>query len=392
MTGVPTSERLDAPPVEQPSQRHRRAAALIAIAIIVIASASAAYLRSTAPKPPAPARVVPSTISPLFSTADPVNFDFATMSSGWAVLSLAPSGGGPFEVFHTIDGAQHWHLQVQGQGTFSGTIPLAVRLLDDTHGFMVVGGPGKLLYRTTDGGATWDPVGLPPSPRIDSIGFSDPTHGLLLTGPISTRPQPLNLYATVDAGNSWQLLPDPPADAYNLSVRGPTEAWLGSLGPGTPHLYASSDGGRNWRRYELPAPSTGSWDTTANLFQIVGEVLPDAGVVVSVLCECTQSGPFYFTSFDGGLSWSNVLVPKGSIAYQDAVDWWAINRMILFKSRDAGRTWAQASNRLPDWQYVPEVLDSMHAWALLILPTGFGLGVTNDGGLHWTLAPVPQAT
>jgi photosystem II stability/assembly factor-like uncharacterized protein len=376
--------------VEQASRPHRRAAALIALAVIVMASASAAYLHSTAPKSPPPARAVASAISPPFSTSDPVNFNFATQSSGWAVLSVAPSGGGQFQVFRTIDGAQHWQLQLQGQGTFSGVIPLSVRLLDDTNGFMAIGGPGKQLYRTTDGGAHWASVSLPPSPRVDSAGFSDPTHGLLLTGPVSTRPQPLNLYATVDAGRTWQLLPDPPVDAYNLSVA-TTETWLGSLGQGPPHVYRSSDGGQSWRTLDLPAPSTGSWDTTANLFQVVGEALPDAGVVVSVLCECTRSGPFYFTSFDGGTSWANVPVPQGNIAYQDALHWWAINGTVLLKSPDAGRTWAQVSDRLPNWRYVTQVLDTKHAWALLILPTGFGLGSTNDGGLHWTLAAVPQA-
>lgn len=39
---------------------------------------------------------------------------------------------------------------------------------------------------------------------------------------------------------------------------------------------------------------------------------------------------------------------------------------------------------------VPGVLDSRHAWASIFVMGGYGLVLTNDGGLHWALASVPQ--
>jgi photosystem II stability/assembly factor-like uncharacterized protein len=71
----------------------------------------------------------------------------------------------------------------------------------------------------------------------------------------------------------------------------------------------------------------------------------------------------------------------------------------LSKSADAGQTWSQVTNALPDWLYRTElhVLDATHAWvtfsvpASLSAPGGNGLAFTDDGGLHWTQAQVPQS-
>jgi hypothetical protein len=115
-------------------------------------------------------------------------------------------------------------------------------------------------------------------------------------------------------------------------------------------------------------------------------------VIMSVLCACAPSGLLDFTSFDGGLTWRYVQPQTGNVAYQDAVHWWEIDGTILLKSSDAGQTWAQITDKLPDWHYLPHILDSNHAWADLATADGGGLGLTNDGGLHWTRGVVPQAT
>jgi photosystem II stability/assembly factor-like uncharacterized protein len=372
--------------------RHRRAAALIVIAVLAIASASAAYLHSSPPQERKP--VLAPAISPLLVTSYEISYDFATPLLGWAAMSLvAPSSnGGRFEVFHTIDGAKHWEPQFQSQCNFSGLVPFMVQLFGKVYGFMAVGSPIQQLYRTIDGGSHWDLLSLPASSRIDSVAFDDPSNGWLLAARVSTRNSVLILYATGDAGSSWHRLPDPPRDANKLSFRGPTEAWLGSVGPGRPHVYTSGDAGASWQRHDLPTPSGGSWDASAGPFQVAGELLPVAGVMMSALCVCDQPGPFDFTSFDGGLTWRYVRPEKGNVAFQDSVHWWEIDRRVLLKSRDAGQTWAEITDKLPDWHYLPHVLDSNHAWADLATADGGGLGLTNDGGLHWTRGAVPQAT
>jgi photosystem II stability/assembly factor-like uncharacterized protein len=62
----------------------------------------------------------------------------------------------------------------------------------------------------------------------------------------------------------------------------------------------------------------------------------------------------------------------------------------LFKSADAGRSWRQAATIQPGLQFSEAgILDSTHAWASMFAVGGYGLALTHDGGLHWTLARVP---
>jgi photosystem II stability/assembly factor-like uncharacterized protein len=90
-----------------------------------------------------------------------------------------------------------------------------------------------------------------------------------------------------------------------------------------------------------------------------------------------------------GVTWR---LHPATLHYQDASHWWAVKDTALFKSADAGQTWKQITNTLPSWQFVLHVLDAKHAWAELSVVGGFGLGLTDDGGLHWRPANVPSVT
>jgi photosystem II stability/assembly factor-like uncharacterized protein len=110
--------------------------------------------------------------------------------------------------------------------------------------------------------------------------------------------------------------------------------------------------------------------------------------------------PFTVTSLDRGASWREVRLPAGSLGYEDSFHWWAMGGTGLFKSADAGQTWSQVSDTLPDWLYRPQlyIIDSKHAWASMSVPTslsplgGNSLAFTDDGGLHWTRTQVPHET
>jgi len=352
---------------------------LIALAIVVIAAAGFASLRSAlTPKPPA----VPTSVDPRQVSAKPVDYYFITPSMGWASLITAgpSSEAGQFRVFRTTEGAQHWQQQLvlEGQGNpgfGSGSYaPISVQMFGKT-GFMTIGGPVAHLYRTLDGGAHWDSVGLPDSPRIDSVALSDPSYGWLLALPVSPRTGALILYLTSNGGDSWQRLADPPVDAAGLGFRQPTEAWLGAYGPGPPHVYTSSNAGQSWLRHDLPAPAGGSWTPdpffpgpTTRI-----QLLPKAGAIAHVeVIKCASAGSatcpsataeaFLFTSRDGGITWKQIPSPPGRVTFQDSTHWWATSINALFKSADAGHSWKQVATISPDRQFsVPGILDSTHA-------------------------------
>ncbi len=352
-----------------------------ALALIGIAAAGFAYLRANATLPSEQTNGVPSTNPLQVTTNQTIRYDFVTPSEGWAAENeLGPSdGAGQFRVFRTVDAARHWTLQLVGPSSYPGFTQLSVQFFDQKQGFMEVGLPVE-LYRTDDGGAHWQTVALPTTP-MDVITFSDLNHGWSLTAPNG-------LYATVDGGNTWQKLPDPPADAYYLAFRRPTEAWMGSLGPGPPHVYASTDMGLTWQRHDLPPPPGRIWDTSGSGTTV--QLLPEIGAVASTESGITGSSEIdLFTSFDAGSTWRFVPPSPGYISYQDAFHWWAIQGRVLSKSSDAGQTWGQISDALPDWQILPDILDSKHAWSAIVVG-GFGLALTSDGGLHWSRANVPQ--
>jgi photosystem II stability/assembly factor-like uncharacterized protein len=376
---------LDSAPTAWLSLRRRRGIGIGALALVVIAAAGFAYLRSNATLPTKQTNGVPSTNPLQVTTSQTITYDFVTPSDGWAAENeVGPSGGaGQFRVFRTVDAARHWTLQLAGPSSLPGLTPLLVQFFDQKQGFMEVGLPME-LYRTEDGGAHWQAVGLP-TPRAFAITFSDLNHGWSLAGPNG-------LYATVDGGYTWQNLPDPPADAYyisggSLAFRRPTEGWMGSVGPGPPHVYASTDMGLTWQRHDLPPPPGRIWDTSGSGTTV--QLLPQIGTVATTESGVTGSSEIdLFTSFDTG-TWRFVPPPPGYISYQDAFHWWAIKGRVLSKSSDAGQTWVQISHTLPDWQILPDILDSKHAWSVIVA-RGFGLALTSDGGLHWTRANVPQ--
>jgi len=359
-----------------------RAAALIAASVIVIGAASLAYLHPTlTTRTSGPSAV---SIKPSLVTSNLITYDFVSPLLGWAVETQA----GQFRVYRTTDGAKHWQKQLDLGSSFAGFFPISVQFLDHDHGFVGVGDPFEQLNRTSDGGTTWDSLPLPTgSASIDGLAFSSSSYGWLLVGG-----QARTLYATSDAGSTWRRLPDPPADAYNLGFRNSAEVWLGSAGLQVPHVYRSTDAGQSWQRHDLPPPPGRSW-MGGPYFPASVNLLPGGGVVASMppLSQPETTSNLSFTSFDQGTTWRYTPPPPGVFAFQDALHWWAMKGTSLFKSSDAGQAWTLVTNALPDWQYIPHVIDAKHAWALIFVVGGYGLALTNDGGIHWIRGAVPQA-
>jgi len=381
----------DTAPPGRLSKRGWRALGIGALALIVIAGAAFAYLRFST-IPPTEQTAAAPTVDPRIATLYPVSYDFVTLSLGWAVANAFVSGAtaGQWEVFRTIDGAKHWNVQLTGQSSGPGFTKISAQFFDLTHGFIVVSVPyaGDELYRTTDGGDHWKAVRLP-APESVMVMFSDASYGWTLAQANPQSGQLFNLYATTDSGATWQRLPDPPGDAYGLAFRGATETFMGSFGPSSPHVYTSADAGRSWQRHDLSPPPGQAWDVNGAGTSV--QLLPKVGAVAM-----THSGPTgggaadFFTSFDAGGTWRYVPPPPGEVGYQDSFHWWAIRGSVLSKSSDAGQTWSQITSALPNWQFVPHVLDSEHAWAELTVVGGYGLAITSDGGMHWTRAAVPH--
>ena len=78
-------------------------------------------------------------------------------------------------------------------------------------------GNGGVLYRTTDGGATWTLSHPNPARDFDAVSFADAKHGWIVVWHQA-------LLATSDGGTTWEVVksvraPGPWADLYDVASR-----------------------------------------------------------------------------------------------------------------------------------------------------------------------------
>ncbi len=138
-------------------------------------------------------------------------------------------------------------------------------VLQAPHG---MGSSPGVLFRTSDGGATWHAVSrtpimnvareAPPTlPVAGQVEFRSPEDGWLVGGQVATGPHAL--YATKNGGATWHLmaLPTYPPGALSDSVAGMPRTRGELLTVSVAYqdselrtgivLFRSSDGGRTWR-------------------------------------------------------------------------------------------------------------------------------------------------
>jgi photosystem II stability/assembly factor-like uncharacterized protein len=386
------------------SMRARRAIPLIAAALTVIVVVSLIYLHPGFGASRRPRLLTaPAPSPPLISNRFAVTYDFATPTNGWSLVVEQIQASASFWVFATTDGASHWRRQLSGQCGLNDAYPNSVRFFDKNHGIVSL---GCALYRTADGGKGWDRLPLPPYPELMVI-FSGPLDGWFigqLTGQVSVP----HFLVTHDGGSTWSELPTPPVLVFggrggqaSVQFRDSRSGWMGTDTGDRPAVYSTSDGGFTWQAHVLPSsppqPSQGGKPLqTGTSIMLV----PGGGVVAMASDESGYA--VGYTSFDGGATWRGLAPAPGETRYSDFVfvdarNWWAMRYGTLFKTSDSGQTWKQVAQMMDEWDYLPGVVDSRHAWAQLRVvpgpgnpPQGTGLAMTADGGLHWTFVNVPQ--
>jgi photosystem II stability/assembly factor-like uncharacterized protein len=391
------------------SRRARRALPLIAGALAAIVVVGLVYLHPVFPAGHPVLRAAPSPPPPpLLPEQYLVAYDFLTPTAGWALVEDGSTAPPRFWIFKTTDVAKHWQLQFTSSAGQPTAGALKIQFFDRNNGLVALSGTGA-VYRTSDGGAHWTALTLP-SFGYSSLYFSDRLHGWILGTVLSPdqRVATSRLFSTSDAGDHWSALPPPPAFLLGgkggfseAAFRGPNEGWMGGFAQ-QPTVHSTIDGGVTWQSHPLPVVISGKGgfvQGSAPLVETTVSLLPGAGVLAVVIDQ--NALPAGLTSFDGGSTWSRLSRAPGETQYsdfifQDTFHWWAMRNGTLFKSSDAGQSWKQVAQQLDEWDYVPQVIDSKHAWGVMTaaVPTanlsrGTGLATTADGGVHWNPVSVP---
>ncbi|AKJ27098.1 hypothetical protein AAW51_0407 [Caldimonas brevitalea] len=167
------------------------------------------------------------------------DFHFIDRLNGWAV------GANGF-IAKTSDGGLTWTYQRSGTKQHLRN----VQFIDALRGWAM--SEKDTVLRTVDGGATWTATVLPfELDYLDGMSFSDDRHGWVAGHRIFMSIQ--FLFRTTDGGVTWQRMPGPPDGAIHDD--GPSAA-LGDIvatGPNSLYildlsgdLYATTDAGASW--------------------------------------------------------------------------------------------------------------------------------------------------
>ncbi|MEX0892175.1 MAG: glycosyl hydrolase [Gemmatimonadota bacterium] len=324
-------------------------------------------------------------------------------------------GGG---LWKTADGGESWQPITDGQITSASVGAVAVSPFDPDILFIGTGEtcirgnimPGDGVYRSRDGGETWRKVGFDGVDAISKIRFHPTNPDVVFAavfGQYSVPSQERGLYRSTDGGNTWDrvLFRDENSGAIDLSIdpNDPQvmyaalweafrkEYTMSSGGPGS-GLYKSTDGGTTWteitRAPGLPAEGV--------VGRIGVAVSPVDGQRVYALVEHENGG--LFVSDDAGATFrlanDDRSIRQRSFYYTHVFadpadrDVVYVENTSLFRSEDAGQSLRSIRGTHGDFHDL--WIDPQDPTHLVVANDGGGAVSTDTGG-DWTDQDFPTA-
>lgn len=335
--------------------------------------------------------------SPTFGPGLPLPFrslHMLTPTIGWGT-----AGG---RVFRTTDGGTHW----------KDVTPTAAPEVTEVATFLttslawVVGAPpaGPLtVFKTTDGGQTWQPGGSLQNATPNQMIFITPQEGWILAD-LGVPPTyyAATIFRTTDGGNTWVKMSSADGTAQNSAIPYGAKSGLGFLNTSTGWLtgsaapeenvfwfYVTHDGGATWQQQLLPTPpgvnNAQFYLSPPSFFNGHDGILP---VMIAAPETNTLSLDIYVTH-TGGTTWQNTTpVQANSPNFIDGAHGWVTNGRTIFVTSDSGQHWTP----LPTNSALCEVesldfVSSTVGWAINAPPSALALPTllkTTDGGQTWT--------
>jgi photosystem II stability/assembly factor-like uncharacterized protein len=301
-----------------------------------------------------------------------MNGDTVTTAQLWDVYFINENHGfvvGRSTVLETTDGGDTW-MHNDLESMLPNGAPLkSICFTDELHGW--VAGWYGTVYRTVDGGRTWDDLSLPTQYDFEKVLFIDTKVGWLLgDSSIGTYFGGAGcILGTTDGGLSWDKTFFYPEtnDDYRWSffdiqmVTDQIGYAAGTYGGGA----KTTDGGRSWTPLDIPW-KVSSW--SIHFYDI------NKGVMSGNRDEVYTQ--------DGGLTWEWSSLPWGhTFDYHFTSD--STGYLVgsgLFQTSDAGATWVQ---QIVDGQFILSLKaihfsDKYNGWAV----GDHGRIIhTSDGGL-----------
>ena len=319
------------------------------------------------------------------------------------VVYVASASGG---LWKTTNGGVRWTPIFERQGTISiGDIALApsnpdvvwVGTGESNTRNSVSFGDG--VYKSNDGGKTWQHMGLKESERVSAIAIHPQNPDIVYVGALGHAFGPneeRGVFMTTDGGKTWTKtlyidnqhgVADLDIDLTNPNIlyagmwSFERKPWTHRSGSEKGGVYKSIDGGRTWKKLENGLPKL--------MGRIGIRVAPSNSNVVYAIVEAKDGT--LFRSDDRGETFRNVskqesIVSRGFYYTTVRVDPTNENRVFavastLFVSIDGGRTFRSITSR-SHIDFHALWIDPKNPKRMWHGQDG-GIGVTYDGGESW---------
>jgi photosystem II stability/assembly factor-like uncharacterized protein len=292
---------------------------------------------------------------------------FPDVQTAWVIFSLDSKISPEASVWYTSDAGQTWTAGPALSHTVYGDVVWAeFATFDTSTGWMAIRGAwagagshfNAQLYRTTDGGGTWNLLTAPDTMDIASQDFTGLVFNAKQTGWLTWQffgaymSWPASYATTSDGGSTWVSHDLPvPADnpdlynkywycnPYQTNLLSATSVRLlvacsGNDLPDIGYLYATENGGSTWQTHALPVVPKMNQGDELIFFD------PNHAYLL---------GQSMYSTTDGGLTWKLITTVAWDHAQFDLITdqvGWAIVSIgdlpsALVKTSNGGKTWQE---------------------------------------------------
>ncbi len=247
-----------------------------------------------------------------------------------------------------------------------------VEAIDSLHVWFMHNSADKHLFRTENGGETWEQVMTTPGYYFRDLSFITPDQGWAILHHFATNSN--KMVMTDDGGDTWDTLANIVGgiNVYGLQFRSETHGWLLAHGEG---IYRTQDGGSAWELCLSQGPYIGKAyfiDEQRGWAPALGSDL-----VSSIL----------FSTTDGGTTWVPDTVGNyglGAVYFLDEERGWFTRDNKILRTTNGGASWIETT--VPGVFGLSRVtfIDSLTGWAYEnTLEETSNVFISTDGGITW---------